>query len=167
MVAPAVPSKPRTTSSPGWSLRFLLVASALLVLLGSGWAQNAEPAGGSAKNKSNQDAVTRGKYIVEDVAVCSQCHTPRNSDGTPDRTKWLEGASLWLKPAQPTENWPLEAPRIAGTPPGSDADMVKLLTTGIWQNGTTLRPPMPQFRMSAQDAEAVVAYLRSLTQSPR
>jgi hypothetical protein len=41
--------------------------------------------------------------------------------------------------------------------------MVKLLTTGIWTTGTQLRPPMPQFRMNRADAEAVVAYLKSVT----
>jgi hypothetical protein len=41
--------------------------------------------------------------------------------------------------------------------------MVKLLTTGIWTNGNRLRYPMPQFRMDKADAEAVVAYLKSVT----
>jgi hypothetical protein len=62
----------------------------------------------------------------------------------------------------PIENWPLKAPRIAGTLPASDEDMVRLLTTGIWKDGSRLRPPMPQFRMTREDAEAVVAYLRTL-----
>jgi hypothetical protein len=72
-----------------------------------------------------------------------------------------------LKSAESTEDWPLQAPRIAGTPPGTDAEMVKLLTTGIWRDGKYLRPPMPQFRMKPQDAEAVVAYLKSLKPAPR
>jgi mono/diheme cytochrome c family protein len=118
------------------------------------------------KNTSGDDSsVARGKYIVEGLAVCTQCHTPRNSSGTPDRTKWLQGAPVWLKPAMPVTDWPLEAPRIAGLVPGSDADMVKLLTTGIWRDGKPLRAPMPQFRMKRSDAEAVVAYLRSLSSS--
>jgi hypothetical protein len=54
------------------------------------------------------------------------------------------------------ENWPLKAPRIAGTPPASDEDMIRLLTTGVWTDGSHL-PPMPQFRMSREDADAVVA----------
>jgi hypothetical protein len=41
--------------------------------------------------------------------------------------------------------------------------MIKLLTTGIWNTGNRLRLPMPQFRMDRSDAEAVVAYLKSLT----
>jgi hypothetical protein len=60
------------------------------------------------------------------------------------------------------ENWPLQAPRIAGALPGTDAEMVTLLTTGVWRTGTYLRPPMPQFRMSRQDAESVVAYLKTV-----
>jgi mono/diheme cytochrome c family protein len=59
-------------------------------------------------------------------------------------------------------NWPVNAPRIGGTPPANDADMIKLLTTGIWTTGSPLRAPMPQFRMDANDAAAVVAYLKSV-----
>ncbi len=102
---------------------------------------------------------------MEDIAVCSQCHTPRDSNGGLDRAHWLEGAPVWLKPAESVEDWPLQAPRIAGTPPGTDAEMVKLLTTGIWRDGNPLRPPMPPFRMTQADAEAVVAYLKSVTAS--
>jgi mono/diheme cytochrome c family protein len=117
------------------------------------------------ENKGTKHApenVARGKYIVEDLAVCSQCHTPRDSNGNPDRAHWLEGAAVWLRPSDSIESWPLQAPRIAGNPPGTDAEMVKLLTTGIWRDGKPLRPPMPQFRMTRADAEAVVAYLKSV-----
>jgi hypothetical protein len=65
-------------------------------------------------------------------------------------------------PAKADSDWPISAPRIGGTPPASDADMVKLLTTGIWTNGNRLRLPMPQFRMDRSDAEAVVAYLKTV-----
>lgn len=125
-------------------------------------AQASKPAGERPKSaRLSADTVSRGKYIVEDVAVCGQCHTPRNSNGQPDRARLLEGAAVWLKSAEPDSDWPLLAPRIAGTPPGTDAEMVTLLTTGIWR-GAYLRPPMPQFRMEQHDAEAVVAYLKSV-----
>ena len=39
-------------------------------------------------------AVARGKYIVERVAMCGQCHTPRDTDGTPERARWLQGAPV-------------------------------------------------------------------------
>jgi len=125
------------------------------------WTQQS-PKPSSAAN-SKQNSVSRGEYIVERVAVCGQCHTPRDSQGRMDKSKSLQGGPLWLQSAQPAENWPQSAPRIAGNPPGSDPDMIKLLTTGIGRDGKPLRAPMPQFRMTNEDAQAVVAYLRSLT----
>ena len=41
--------------------------------------------------------------------------------------------------------------------------MINLLTTGLWTDGKELRDPMPKFHMSRADAEAVVAYLKSIT----
>jgi mono/diheme cytochrome c family protein len=117
----------------------------------------------SAAKASEGGAAARGKYLVEGVARCGQCHTPQNADGSSDRSHLLQGAAVPWNPAKPDSDWPLTAPRIGGTPlPASDADMVKLLTTGIWTNGVRLRAPMPQFRMNSGDAEAVVAYLKSL-----
>ncbi|HVI09120.1 MAG TPA: hypothetical protein VND65_12590, partial [Candidatus Binatia bacterium] len=46
--------------------------------------------------------VARGKYIVEGVAMCSMCHTPRLSNGDLDRDHWLDGAALWLQPSRAT-----------------------------------------------------------------
>jgi len=109
-------------------------------------------------------AVARGEYIVERVAMCGQCHTPRDPDGSPERGRWLQGAPVPWQPTKPDSNWPISAPRIGRTPlPASDEDIIKLLTTGVWTTGNQLRPPMPQFRMDRGDAEAVVAYLKSLT----
>ncbi len=119
------------------------------------------------QNSTGQGAEARGQYIVEDLSRCGQCHTPRDSNGVPDRSRWLQGAPVWLKSAEPVEDWPLQAPRIAGALPGTDAEMVTLLTTGIWRTGTYLRPPMPQFRMSRQDAESVIAYLKSVRSAPK
>jgi mono/diheme cytochrome c family protein len=108
--------------------------------------------------------VARGKYLVEGVAMCGECHTPRDGSGNLDRSRWLQGAPVPWAPADGgMTNWPLIAPRIGGNPPASDADMVKLLTTGIWTTGKPLRFPMMPFRMSEADAKALVAYLKSVT----
>jgi mono/diheme cytochrome c family protein len=138
-----------------------------VLLLGctASWAQSPKQRHPGEKDGSGN--VVRGKYIVEGLAVCGQCHTPRNSAGEYDRAKTLEGAPVWLQPAEPNSDWPLQAPRIAGTPPGTDDEMIKLLTTGMWRDGKPLRPPMPQFRMSHEDAQAVLAYLKSLSPKPR
>jgi len=144
-------------------LRFLVLMLSSFCLAASPCTAQAQNQGAAANAGGNAARVARGKYIVDGVAMCGTCHTPRNDSGEIDRGRWLDGAALWLLPAHPVEDWPLKAPRIAGSPPASDEEMVRLLTTGIWKTGTSLRPPMPQFRMSREDAEAVVAYLRSLT----
>jgi mono/diheme cytochrome c family protein len=147
-------------------IAFFVCASFLLGISNIGSAQNAQPKNSTKTAKladhSSAVLVARGQYIVEGLSRCGQCHTPRDSNGNPERSEWLEGAAVWLKPAEPVEDWPLKAPRIAGIPPGTDAEMVKLLTTGVWRDGKHLRQPMPQFRMTQSDAEAVVAYLKSL-----
>jgi mono/diheme cytochrome c family protein len=142
----------------------LVIASAIVLCVGFCLAQNAPASSGGSRQTAE---IARGKYLVEGVARCGQCHTPRDENGNPDRNHWLEGAAVWLKPAEPTTDWPLKAPRLAGTLPSSDADMIHLLTTGIWRNGQPLRQPMPQFHMSREDAQSVVAYLRSLSPPPR
>lgn len=142
--------------------RSVLAALILATLCGIATAQKAKRAEAPVKHAASGD-VARGKYIVEGVAMCGQCHTPHDSNGRPEQSQALEGASVWLVPANPVADWPLIAPRLAQNPPGTDAEMVKLLSTGIWTDGKYLRPPMPQFRMSESDAAAVVAYLKSMT----
>ena len=99
---------------------------------------------------------------VEDVAICSRCHTPRDQSGSPDEQRWLLGGPVPVEPARPTDDWADVAPRLAGVPPGTDEQFIKLMMTGISRTGNRLRPPMPQFRMTRSDAQAVLAYLKSV-----
>jgi hypothetical protein len=163
---------------PGSHLAVFSVSAAIALAVisdGGALAQNNKPQNSVSQSSAPQRQskaggaaadVARGKYLVEDVAVCGQCHTPRDSNGNLDRTRRLQGASVPYLPSKPDMDWPINAPRIGGTPPASDADMIKLLTTGIWTDGHRLRLPMPQFRMERGDAEAVVAYLKSVTSQP-
>ena len=106
--------------------------------------------------------VAQGKYLVEGVAGCGDCHTPFTDKGEPDRTKWLQGAMLGFQPIQPVPNWAKVAPPLVGMLGWNDADAIKFLMTGLDPKGKPARPPMPQFRFSKPDATAVVAYLRAL-----
>jgi|HubBroStandDraft_6_1064221.scaffolds.fasta_scaffold85475_2 mono/diheme cytochrome c family protein len=157
----------RSTTSDGQGspghLIFISVSAAVLFLLAGTFALAQKPNSQPHPQNTSAGSVDRGKYIVDSVAVCGQCHTPRDANGGPDRAQSLKGAPVRWQPVKPDPNWPLTAPRIGGTPlPASDEDMIKLLTTGIWTTGAHLRAPMPQFRMDRSDAEAVVAYLKSL-----
>lgn len=127
-----------------------------------------EKQGGDTKGRAGsggQSLIERGKYIVEDVAMCELCHTPRDEHGNPDRGRWLMGGPVQLRPTYPARDWAIVAPPLAGEPPGTKDDIIHLLTTGIWKRtGSPPRPPMPPFRMTRADAEAVLAYLKSLPQ---
>ncbi|HUO29964.1 MAG TPA: cytochrome c [Bryobacteraceae bacterium] len=106
--------------------------------------------------------VARGKYIVEGVAMCEQCHTRRTATGQPDLGNWLKGGPVQIQPTYPSPHWAVRVPRIAGGPPGTDADFIRLMTKGIARTGNPPNPPMPQFHMTRDDAEAVLAYLKTL-----
>lgn len=117
---------------------------------------------GSAAQSSSANAA-RGKYLVENVARCGDCHSPHDAKGAPLPGKQLRGAPLMFKPITPPADWADQAPNIAGLRAWETADAVKFLMTGIAYNDLPPRPPMPQYHMNKEDAEAIVAYLKSLS----
>lgn len=118
--------------------------------------QKSKPHGPSAAT------LARGKYLVENVGLCGDCHTPHDEKGEPIKEKYLQGAPLDFKPTVPMPVWADPSSNIAGLP-GWDRDAaIKFMMTGIAYNGLPARPPMPQFRFNLQDAQAIVAYLQSL-----
>jgi mono/diheme cytochrome c family protein len=124
-------------------------------------ASAAQRAGAQDADKT-KGSVERGKYLVEGVAMCTRCHTPGNQNGEGERRNWLAGGPLQIQPTYSVADWALVTPRLAGGPPGTDADFIRLLTTGISRTGAPPRPPMPPFRMTREDAASVLAYLKSL-----
>jgi len=106
--------------------------------------------------------IERGKYLVECVGMCGECHSPRDAQGGYDRSQWLQGELVYYKPDHPMP-FAAIAPPIAGLPGyATDAAAVKFLETGTNAAGHLALAPMPQFRLHHDDAVAVVAYLRSL-----
>jgi mono/diheme cytochrome c family protein len=107
--------------------------------------------------------IARGKYLVEGVAKCGDCHSPMDDKGQPIAGKEFHGQTLPFKPSVPMPVWADKAPNIAGLRGWEEADAVKFLMTGIAYNDLPARPPMPQYRMNKEDAQAVVAFLKSLS----
>ncbi|HEX6879891.1 MAG TPA: c-type cytochrome [Terriglobales bacterium] len=104
-----------------------------------------------------------GKYLVNQVGLCADCHSPRDQKGEFIKEKWLEGAPIMFSPSIEIP-WAGTAPPLAGLEGWTDAEAMKFLTTGIDKDGKNARPPMPPYRFSESDASAVLAYLRSLKQ---
>ena len=105
--------------------------------------------------------VEHGRYIVEHVAMCVECHSGRDDHGNIVTSERFLGAPIPFAPKWPND-WAMRAPRNKGLPGYSDDLALRLLTQGaIGRNGEQLRPPMPRFRMTVQDAADVIAYMRS------
>ncbi len=106
--------------------------------------------------------IKRGQYLVERVAMCADCHTPRTQKGEIDQTQWLQGNTLDFRPLHPMP-FAAVAPRISGLPTmPTDEVAIRFFETGTNAAGKIPNPPMPGYRFDHQDAMAVVAYLRSL-----
>jgi mono/diheme cytochrome c family protein len=116
---------------------------------------------------SAQDAkIQRGKYLVEEVARCQECHTPRTDTNDFDRAKWMKGATLVAAPSAPIQGWHQKSPDITSTSPlwqrWGDDGVVKFLETAKNPRGGKAGAPMPAYTLSHDDADAIAAYLKSL-----
>lgn len=116
----------------------------------------------AADGKRDASKVARGKYLVTQVAMCADCHSPRDEKGQYVQERWLQGSVLPFKNTVPMPDWVEAAPPIAGLPGWTEAQLVTLLTTGKDQKGKPPGAPMPAYRLSKEDASAVAAYLASL-----
>jgi mono/diheme cytochrome c family protein len=88
----------------------------LAVLLSLLWLGMAAVSGTVAQRRTAQNSqsdaneIERGRYLVEEVAKCPECHTPRKANGELDHDAWLRGAPIWISPVPPIPNWADRAP---------------------------------------------------------
>ncbi len=106
----------------------------------------------------------RGRYLVEALVHCGQCHTPRTALGGMDRDRWLQGAQN-----------PDGEGRIPGIAPGqldwSDADIAAYLKTGLTPDYDSAGGQMVAVvdhlgTLPDEDIDAIVAYLRAIPEAP-
>jgi len=133
--------------------------------------------GGSAGSDGGDGGQTkeqRGEYLVKHVGACPDCHTPRKADGSPDTTKFLAGNPTFADIAPnddaggigmiPSRN--ITPDTTTGIGSWTDAEIKAAFLDGISKRtGGPLFPAMPYFvlhNMSAADADAIVAYLRTV-----
>lgn len=106
----------------------------------------------------------RGRYIVEALAHCGECHTPRNALGGLDRSKWLAGA--------PTADGKGRVPNI--TPAAltwSDGELRTYFTSGFTPEFDVVGGHMAHVvenmaKLPQTDRDAVIAYLRAVPAVP-
>ena len=145
-----------------WVAGAIVLAMVSTMLRSSaGLDAQARPAANPAPVRAAGDPV-RGQYLAEHVAMCVECHSGREPNGTIiPAERYMGGA---LPPGPPwAGDWPLRAPRNAGLPGYTDEEARRVLMQGaISRTGQQLKAPMPRFRMNAQDANDVIAFLRTV-----
>ena len=117
-----------------------------------------------------KSGIERGRYLVDHVSLCGDCHTPRNSLGVPNRSRYLAGAGKKIgllgnavpniTPDKQTgigewKRQDIAELLISGTKP--DLDNVQGLMEEVIQ-GT----PFGYKDMKKEDALAIADYVRSI-----
>ena len=125
------------------------------------------PAFSQANSKAGTAQTARGKYLVNDVGLCGDCHTPMDKTGMPVKGQYLQGSPLFFKPTVPIPGWMSIAPRIAGLPSWTKEQGITFFMTGKKPNGAMAAPPMPAFRFNKADATNLTVYLKSLGSEPK
>ena len=113
------------------------------------------------------DKVAYGGYIVNSLAHCFECHTTAGPNGAPDFAHHLGagGFEITLAPGMTIRTANITSDPETGIGKWTDADIKKAITEGVTPTGGHLSPPMPFpfFKnMTAEDLDAVVAYVRTI-----
>lgn len=130
--------------------RAALLAATLLL---PAWSANAQP-----------DLVARGRYLVEGIAGCGNCHTPKGPQGDlPGRN--LAGGMVIEEPAFRAIGPNITPDPETGIGRWTDAQLARAIREGIRPDGSVIGPPMPfeLYRgISDADLAAMIAYLRTV-----
>jgi mono/diheme cytochrome c family protein len=172
-------------------MRLKLVTSGLMLLCVAAWAcgdDDDTKADGGKKDAGehddhDQDSGTdkpdsgkpqtpaeRGKYLVESMGACGDCHTPRLPTGAFDTSKTLAGVDCFID-ADPTKDdfGCLSSRNLTNDETGlknrTDQEIKDMFMKGERPDGKFLQPVMPYYvlgNMSDDDADAIVAFLRTV-----
>jgi mono/diheme cytochrome c family protein len=107
----------------------------------------------------------RGKYLVESIVACGNCHTPTGPDGKAIAGRELSGGNPIDSPVFHAVPANLTPDLETGIGKWTEAQIVDAIRTGRRPDGSIIGPPMPiEFyrNMSDSDAHAIAVYLKQL-----
>lgn len=115
--------------------------------------------------KAPKSGVERGRYLVEHVSLCADCHTPRNLLMAPRRALYLAGSKVGIL----GEEIPNITPdKETGIGEWSRSDIAELLLTGTKPDLDNVQGLMAEVieagfkQMKKEDALAIADYLKSV-----
>lgn len=118
----------------------------------------------TAAGADAQTPVERGKYLVEVLGACGNCHTPKGPGGE-IREKHLAGGFVIDEAFGKAVTANITPDRETGIGGWTDADIIRAIREGKRKDGRPLGPPMPYYlyrQLSDTDVRAMVAYLRTV-----
>jgi len=156
-------------------LKVIAIVVACVVVIGVGgysYLLLAYPKVGAATTlrvEATPERIARGKYLADHVAVCTDCHSQRDWTryaGPIKPDTYGAGGEVWDEKV----GFPGSLVSRNITPSAlaswSDGEIVRAFTEGVSRDGTPLFPLMPYTmygrHMAQADAQAVVAYLRTI-----
>lgn len=125
----------------------------------------------SSVSAANADIVERGRYLVNTILACGNCHTPKAADGRPIAGKELSGGGLSFNApffAGSASN--ITPDKETGIGSWSDDEIKRAITQGARpDHGRLASMPLAPMMwvafykaMTPDDLDAVVAYLRAV-----
>ncbi len=116
----------------------------------------------AARRAYPSSVVKHGEYLVNALAGCSRCHTPRKG-GEFDNSRFMAGGTEFKSEAGVVSAFNLTPDSDTGLGKWTDKQIIDAMAKGVDKDGNNLMPPMPRYdRVTPADMRAIVAYLRSL-----
>jgi mono/diheme cytochrome c family protein len=113
-----------------------------------------------------QGSNERGRYLVEGILTCGNCHSPRGPGGAIDAARLHSGGpQTWDEPAYAVKGSNITPDVETGIGSWSATDIKRAIQEGVRPNGSRLAPIMPShfYKVFTRgDLDAVVGYLRSV-----
>jgi mono/diheme cytochrome c family protein len=106
----------------------------------------------------------RGRYLMNGIVACGNCHTPQGPNG-PLAGKELAGGLPFVEKPFTAYASNITPDKATGIGAWTDAQIITAIREGKRPDGTLIGPPMPigLYRgLSDNDVAAIVAYLRSV-----
>ena len=109
--------------------------------------------------------IERGRYLVEALTACDNCHTPRGPAGYDFSSRLSGGAQTFSDKSYVVRGPNISPDRETGVGAWTDEELRAAIVDGVGRDGR-LAPVMPSDSykpLTARDLDAIIAFLRSAT----
>ena len=121
-------------------------------------------ASAGAASARDTAVIERGRYLMQGVVACGNCHIARDDKGQPLFDKGLSGGLLFDEPPFKAYAANITPDPDTGIGKWTDTQLAKAIREGVRPDKRVIGPPMPiEFYRHLSDADlvAIIAYLRA------